>query len=472
MRPQTAKCAEGSHPPLARGLQLHQAGKIREAQAAYKEVLRHSPQQADALHMLGVAEFQCGHLEEARRLITASISIRPEHALAQFNLGCVLRQLGLLEEAAVAFSATLRLMPDHIDALKNLGNVYKERNRFEEAITCYDQLLAREPGHPTTLGNKAIALLTMERFAEGWPLYEARLQCESIDKPILGHSIPRQSPDWNGEQPAKPLLVLPEQGLGDQVFYGSMLADLEQSRIESFVCLDERLIPLFRRSFPGLDFVTPAQISGLDPSLELFGAQTTMGSLGQWLRNEPEDFSRIRSPYLVCDVERSAHLRRRTARDGRLVCGLSWASRDNAHAATKSCGLPALLPLLRTAGIEFIDLQYGDTTAERSAVLATESIDIQRLADIDNKNDIDGLCALISACDIVVTVSNTTAHLAAALGKPTIVLLASHTPLWYWHTDRMDSPWYPSAVLLRQQSAGDWSTPVDMAARILSGLSG
>lgn len=471
MRPGTANHGADAA-VLTRGLQLHQAGKISEAQAAYRDVLHHSPQQADALHMLGVAEFQCGRLAEARRLITASLGVRPAHALARFNLGCVLRESGLLDEAGSAFAAVLQLEPGHADALKNLGNIYKETNRFDEAIGCYDQLLARGGKNPLVTGNKAIALLTIERFAEAWPLYEARLQCDSDDRPILGHSIPRQAPDWDGQKPGKPLLVVPEQGLGDQVFYGGMLAELEQAGIESYVCLDERLIPLFRRAFPGLDFATASQIGGLDPSLQLFGGQVAMGSLGRWLRNTPADFSRIRSPYLVCDGERSAQLRQRVARPGRLVCGLSWASRDNANAATKSCGLPALLPLLRTDGIDFIDLQYGDTAAERSALLEAEGIDVRRLADIDNKNDIDGLCALIQACDVVVSVSNTTAHLAAALGKPTLVLLASHTPLWYWHVDRMDSPWYPSAVLLRQQSAGDWSAPVAHATHILAGLRG
>jgi hypothetical protein len=80
------------------------------------------------------------------------------------------------------------------------------------------------------------------------------------------------------------------------------------------------------------------------------------------------------------------------------------------------------------------------------------------------------LVALIDACDVVVTVSNTTAHLAAAIGKPTLVLLPWHTPLWYWHLQSMDSPWYPSAILLRQAASADWSVPVEQAAKIVKGL--
>ena len=120
--------------------------------------------------------------------------------------------------------------------------------------------------------------------------------------------------------------------------------------------------------------------------------------------------------------------------------------------------------------MDFIDLQYGDTTEERSQISRDHDVEIQRLATIDNKTDINNLAALIDACDVVVTVSNTTAHLSAALGKPTLVLLPWHTPLWYWHLNSMDSRWYPSAVLLRQSTAGNWNEPVAQASKIIQGL--
>jgi ADP-heptose:LPS heptosyltransferase len=98
---------------------------------------------------------------------------------------------------------------------------------------------------------------------------------------------------------------------------------------------------------------------------------------------------------------------------------------------------------------------------------------LQKLDDIDNFHDIDALAALVSACDIVVTVSNTTAHLAAALGKPVIVMLpASPSLFWYWHLDRSDSPWYPSAVLLRQNHPGDWGGVIATASAALAEFAG
>ena len=455
---------------FSQGIARHQQEKFAEAQSLYQQVLKLMPQQADAMHMLGVVEFQLKNYAQAVQLISCAKSIKPENDLIHFNLGNALRAMGQIPAASEAFSTALRLRPDHLEALKNLGNTYKEQNLMGEAIACYDRLLAMSPGHPHTCYNKAIALLTQGQLAEGWDMYEYRLQCDTADGKHVGHSIPRQAPEWSGNQPAKPLLVLPEQGLGDQIFYGAMLADLQAAGTESFVCLDGRLHSLFTRSFPGLDFVLPTEIMGLDPAQQLFGAQIHIASLGRFLRRDTASLARVPSPYLGADPSLANALRQRVRQEAKLICGLSWSSKNPDTSASKSMTLATLGPLLQIPGVQFVDLQYGDTQDERRAIKSNTGIDITHLDDIDNQNDIDGLAALIEACDIVITVSNSTAHLAAALGKPTIILLAHHTPLWYWHLDSMTSPWYPSVTLLRQPEPGQWHSAVDTAARMLKGV--
>jgi tetratricopeptide (TPR) repeat protein len=428
------------------------------------------PCQPDALHMLGVIEFQSMHYLEAVRLISDARAIQPDNDLIHFNLGNALRALGHLSEAGEAFSKAVHLRPNHLEALKNLGNTYKEQNQMDQAIACYERLLAMSPGHPHTSYNKAIALLTQGKLNEGWDLYEYRLKCDTLSDTYLTNKLWRQAPDWEGGELRKPLLILQEQGLGDQIFYGAMLADLQSAGIESFVCLDNRLHALFSRSFPGLDFLLQAEITRLDPAQQLFGAQIQIASLGRLLRRDTSSLTRVPSPYLTANPTLTNALRQRIRRDGKLVCGLSWGSKNATSGQQKSLPLAALRPILNTLGVEFIDLQYGDTQNEREAIQASTGVSVQHLNDIDNKNDIDGLAALIEACDLVITVSNSTAHLAAALGKPTIILLAHHTPLWYWHLDSMTSPWYPSVTLLRQSTPGEWHPIVEKTARILHGL--
>ncbi len=455
---------------FGQGLALHQAGQIDSARATYLKILQLVPKQPDTLHMLGVADFQEHEYASAVRLIGEASKLLPNNDLVHFNLGNALRSMGKLEEAASAFATSVRLRPNNLEALKNLGNALKEQNRMTEAIACYEQVLAIEPGHVHTLYNKSIALLTQGSLAEGWDLYDCRLLCDTGDGGYLGHDIPRQAPDWDGRTLTKPLLVLPEQGLGDQIFYGAMLNDLQAARIESFACLDARLLPLFRRSFPGIDFALPTEIAGLDPALQLFGAQVQIGSLGRFFRRDAGALGRVPSPFLRADEDLAEKLRSRLRRDGKLVCGLSWSSKNVETGATKSLPLSQLLPVLQVPGFEFIDLQYGDTALERQALALQSGVAVHRLDDIDNKNDIDGLAALIMACDVVITVSNSTAHLAAALSKPVVILLAHHTPLWYWHLEGGRSPWYPTATLLRQATQGDWKPTVERAAGLLAGI--
>jgi ADP-heptose:LPS heptosyltransferase len=247
-----------------------------------------------------------------------------------------------------------------------------------------------------------------------------------------------------------------------------MLTDLQATGVESFVCLDERLQSLFRRSFPGLDFILPTELKSLEPAQQLFGAQIQIASLGQFFRRSASGLSRIPSPYLVANNELVARLRQQYRQDGSFICGLSWRSANPETGSAKSIKLDGLHPLLKLAGTKFINLQYGDTTEERRHIREQIGVDVAQVDGLDNQNDIDELAALITACDIVITVSNSTAHLAAALGKPTLVLLPHHTPLWYWHLDSKTSPWYPTVTLLRQDIAGDWAKPINDAANWLT----
>lgn len=117
-----------------------------------------------------------------------------------------------------------------------------------------------------------------------------------------------------------------------------------------------------------------------------------------------------------------------------------------------------LAPLFGMDGVRFVDLQYGDTAAERGRVSDELGVELMHVDQVDNRGDLDGLAALIGVCDVVVTISNTTAHLAGALGKPTLLMLPfGYARHWYWHEGRDDSPWYPSLRLYRQHAAGDWS---------------
>jgi ADP-heptose:LPS heptosyltransferase len=228
------------------------------------------------------------------------------------------------------------------------------------------------------------------------------------------------------------------------------------------IAVDPRLIPLFRRSFP------EATIIAKDMAKDQLSVsrQVSLGSIGQYLRKSWLDFARS-DKYLCSNDTLSLSLRKRLPEKGR-ICGISWVSHNNAAAFHKSMRLKDLQSVLSLEGIHAVNLQYGDTLAERQSFAQDCGIPVTHLDDIDNFHDIEGLAALISACDVVVTVSNTTAHLAGALGKPTYLMVPHGAGRhWYWHENRDDSPWYPCIRIFRQTAVGDWNPVIDQVKKAL-----
>jgi hypothetical protein len=245
-----------------------------------------------------------------------------------------------------------------------------------------------------------------------------------------------------------------------------MIADVAKRAKSVVLEVEPRLTKLFSRSFPGM------QVIGRGDALPTnVATQSPLPSLGQYLRPDWASFSCSNAGYLVADPDLVARLHSSLSPNGEKVIGLSWVSKSPAFGQFKTAQLTDFESVLRRPNCRFVDLQYGDTLTERAALKQTTGINVERLDDIDNTNDIDGLAALITACDLVVTVSNTTAHLAGALGKPTLLFVPqSGGRLWYWFNDRHDSPWYPSMRVERQKVGQSWKDLVDASATQVDAL--
>ena len=137
----------------------------------------------------------------------------------------------------------------------------------------------------------------------------------------------------------------------------------------------------------------------------------------------------------------------------------------------KSMALRELAPLAGIPGLRFIDLQYGDTAEERTRFEEETGTAIIDDEDVDQMADLDAFAAQVAAMDLVISVSNTTVHLAGALGVPAWVMLNT-VPLPFWLLEGEDSPWYPSARLFRQSQAGEWADVIGRIGEALADLAG
>ena len=464
-----------------------------EALACYDRVLAINPYFPGALNNRGNALAELKRHEEALACFDRALVLKPGDAKTLINRGNTLRDLNRLEEALACYNQVRELQPTDTSTLNNCGNALVLLNRAEEALACFDRALELNPGDTETLHNRGNALLVADRyeeglacfdqvlalkpdhakchcdiglvwlavgdFAQGWKEYEWRLKtADLLAKP---HDF---APRWNGEYVNGTLLAWGEQGLGDEILYASMVPDLAGHADSVALEVEPRLAKLFARSFPDVRVIGCGK-----PLPENIKAQSALASLGQYLRPSLEAFPRRERGYLIPDAGMAASLRRRLSPNGEVVIGLSWVSKNPAIGLLKTAHLSDFEPVLRLPGCRFIDLQYGNTLAEREALKQATGLVVERLEDVDNTKDLDALAALITACDLVVTVSNTTAHLAGALGKPTIVFVAfGQARLWYWFHEGDNSPWYPQVRVRRQTKGQSWADIIASAADEIS----
>ncbi|MEQ8813751.1 MAG: hypothetical protein RLO51_05495 [Thalassobaculum sp.] len=233
------------------------------------------------------------------------------------------------------------------------------------------------------------------------------------------------------------LLVASEQGLGDELLFLSCLPDLLAECRSPIVEADARLHPLLQRSFPGLRLIERQArrqgdrvlfdytevVRALAPKAYVFS-----GDLAARYRRD-RDRPAPRGGYLTPDPLKRAEWTRRLdrVRDGaRLTVGISWSSIHRTRArALYNSSLEAMLALFEVPGTKFVCLQYTDCREELAAFRQAYGIDIWRPAELDQREDLDGTAALMSALDLVISTDTSACMLAAAVGAPTIRLGSS-----------------------------------------------
>jgi tetratricopeptide (TPR) repeat protein len=395
-----------------------------------------------------------GMIDAFRRLLR----LAPGSAQGLHGLVDALRTANRLDEAILAGRRLAALCPDAAQAHGNLGVMLQFQSRLEEAKGCYARALAIDPGYAEARSNLGLLQLLTGDLAAGWVNHAARWATR--DKASSLRSFPL--PAWDGEPlPGRRLLAWGELGVGDEILLAGMIPDLAAMGVGCVLETAPRLVPLFARSFPEVE-VAP-RLDPPHPATEAgdLGAQSSLGNLGRWLRPDFASFPR-RQSYLTADPARVAELRARyqAGRAGDRLVGISWRSVNPGHRDYKSAPLPLWSPLLRVPGVTFVDLQYGDFVADVEEARRMTGAAVIHDDSVDPLTDLDGFAAQVAALDLVISISNTTVHVAGALGVPVWMLLARQTGfLWCWFTEREDSPWYPSMRLFRQKTAGDW-TPV------------
>jgi tetratricopeptide (TPR) repeat protein len=457
-----------------------------EALACFDKALAIDAHQVDIICNRGHSQRVLGLAAEALASFGAALAIDPRHVPSLCNRGNALRDLKRTEEALASFDAALALQPRYKDALCGRGNVLADTARYADAIASYDHALAIDPNFAAAHNGRGLVLTQLQRYDEalsslttatarapenaefafregvarlsagdftlGWPKYEARLK--------LRRALPARKFDserWDGKTSlrGRTILLHAERDVGDTLRFARYVGPLAAAGARVVTEVQPELVDLMT----GVDNVAVVIADGgVAPAHEFHCPLPSLPfAFGTTLNSVPATVPYLRPPPQRVQAWTNCLLSTKPPR-----VGFAWTS-DAGEKSGCSIDLEQLLPSLRHASARFVSLQ--PKIARNDAVLLAREPSVAPLS-AELRGFID-LAAVISLLDLVITVDGATAHLAGALGKPTWILLPFQAD-FRWMRERSDSPWYPTARLFRQSSAGDWSSVCASIAEALA----
>ena len=431
---------------------LQENKRFEESITAYRKAIEINSNFADAHSNLGVALVKQERFEEGIVAYRKAIEINSNFADAYYNLGNALQKKGDVRDAIQAYHKVLEIDPNYAEAYNNLGVLAQEEGQMEDALKYYQCAIKVNPNYAEAHRHYGMALLLTGDFLHGWKEHEWRWRRHNISYQKKSFS----QPWWDGSiLERKTILVWTEQGVGDEIMFASMLDDLLQMNANILVECEPRLVPLFQRSFSQIQFFpreNPSNPKLLNPNIDY---QIPVGSLGQWLRQDESCFRKPQPSYLLACSDKVSKLRRKyqvLAKD-KLLIGISWKSTNQRVGKIKSTSLKNWTTILSQPNCYFINLQYGDVDAEIKQYTSGSTIYIDK--EINSLMSLDDFTAQVSALDLIISTSNTTVHVAGALGKDVWTLIP-YISDWKWMLTREDTPWYPTMKIFRQSKIGDW----------------
>jgi len=439
---------------------LFQAGQYQNLIANASVDLAYFPNSHQLWNLLGLAKRSIGDIDGATEALLQSIEKKPDFAPAYDNLGNVLKDKGKHEDALKAFKIALSLAPRDAKTFNNLATLLDDLARYDEAEEALKNALALEPGFSDAIYNLGGLNLRKLNFEDGWRQREARWgRAGAAAEPLVNLGF-----SWSGEFVPN-LFVWAEQGIGDEVMYASCIEALLSKCDNLTVSLSKRLIPLFQRSFPSnVAFVDrQQQIDNV-----VFDAQVpAMTAVGICNPNR-QSFRRAPCPYLKADASQVKAIKEklRDFASAQEIVGISWKS-GNAKVGARRSVCPIELVRHLPSDVALVNLQYGDTETDLLRVRCALGREVHQVNSVNNFKDLDGLAALIRACDRVVSIDNSTVHLAGALGVDCHVLLPMAAD-WRWGPNGTStSYWYDTIRLYWQSELGDWKSALDDVSNAL-----
>ncbi len=428
---------------------------LKRSKEIFEEIISYDKQNISALNSLGrlYHEKRESFLAEKYFLKALDVNQNSYHVLN--NIAGFYREEGYYEKSIEFYLKALKLNPNNAYILNNLSKSYFDTNDYTSAKD-YALKAFKLNNHDGSI-QKILAFIHLrdQDYETGWSYFDGRLN--NLEFEERNDSIIRMRNKLYTKKyikKNKKILVLREQGVGDEILYGTMYKDLLMDLDGVCIECDKRLLNIFKNSFKEhkSKFVKLGSISNNKNKLDSFDNVIYAGSLGKFYRKNINSF-KVKK-YLKAEKEKiekiSLYLKNFK---NKFNIGISWKSFKNRYSNEKSLKLEDFKKIFENKNCNFINLQYGDIDSELSDFVRDNKVSIITHKEIDLYNDFDNIAALLKNLDLFLTVSNSTAHLAGALGVNTFLIKpTNHALFHYWNQKEAHTPWYKSIELIDKES--------------------
>ncbi len=429
-------------------------GNYREAIKIFESVLESDSKNLSALNSLGRTYHEKRETVKAEKYYLKALEIDKSSFYLLNNIAGFYREELNYDKAISYYKKAQSINPNNAYIYNNLSKIYFDLNNHKDAKKNSFKALDMKGDDGDIQKTLSFIYLKDHEFDKAWNYFEGRLDLDNflqknnyVQK--LNSKLYRSSIIKNKK---KKYLVVREQGIGDEILYGSMYGDILDDIENVMIECDKRLLNLFRRAFPKYSnkFVELGKITKNNERFNQIDYVIYAGSLGKFYRKDISNF--YKGAFMKIDEKNYEEMKKKLfVYKKKFKIGLSWKSFNNRYAIDKSLNLQDFKNIFKLTNCDIFNLQYGDVKDEIIKFNKNAKNKLLGVDNLDLYNDFESIASLLKSLDVFVSISNSTAHLAGSLGVKTILIKPDNFALFhYWNQKSNKTPWYNSIELVNK----------------------
>ena len=413
------------------------SGNFQQAEGYFNTILQQDPNNVMAINNIALCQLNNGNYALTQKTINHGLALAPGNVSLLMTHGVLLQYSKQYEQAIEHFQSLNKELPNDIEILNNLALSYKLDEQYALSEKMFKTILSIDPQHSQAHANLSQLALFQQNYSEGWDQY--RFRSSARETGIRPEILPLELSN-------KHILLIKDQGLGDEIFFLRFTGELKSRGAEITYIADPRLIPMlsnldtidhlvekrnpkhrYDNTLLIADLPWALQTTSTPPPIRLTSDKTADEKVVLALKNLPQE---------------------------RPTIGITWRAGTRGHNRLgKEIDLQKLCEYLTDTNANYVSLQRNPEAGELEEL---ERLLDQPVHDFSVHNqDLDFMLALLGKLDGHICVSNTNLHLRESLNKPTVALIP-YPADFRWPKSEHQSPWFPHCKVIRQNKQGIW----------------